>query len=276
MTTPLGINREVDGAGPPGPDASRLDALNPVTRLIAAAVLSVPILLTLDWVSAATMLLAELAACLLLGVSIARLARRMLPVAPLALIAALSMALYGQPGGRIWSHWWLITISDQSMLLAAAIGLRILALVAASTALFTGLDATRMADGLAQNLKLPARFVLGALAGTRMLGLFAEDWATLAQARRARGLGDHGRIRRWARMALALLVFAIRRGTVLATAMQARGFSTRQAAGRTWARPSRLHGVDALALAVCLLMGLGCLLAAHRAGTFWLVFTGLP
>ena len=52
----------------------------------------------------------------------------------------------------------------------------------------------------------------------------------MALSRRARGIGDHGAIRRFATMAFALLVLAIRRGSKLATAMEARGLRLRHPA----------------------------------------------
>ena len=63
--------------------------------------------------------------------------------------------------------------------------------------------------------------MLGVLAGTRMLGLFLDDWRTMSLARRARGVGDRGVLRRFVTMSFVLLVFAVRRGTKLALAMEA-------------------------------------------------------
>ena len=145
----------------------------------------------------------------------------------------------------------------------------LLVLGSAAVILIGGADPTRMADGLAQILRLPARFVLGTLAGVRMVGLFAEDWRTMALARRARGIGDTGRLRRFFTMAFALLVFAIRRGTKLATAMEARGFGSQRQ--RSWARPSRLGRADLVGLLVALAAGALSIGLALWADTFWLV-----
>ena len=106
-------------------------------------------------------------------------------------------------------------------------------------------------------------------AGVRMVGLFAEDWRTMALARRARGIGDTGRLRRFFTMAFALLVFAIRRGTKLATAMEARGFGSQRQ--RSWARPSQLGRADLVGLLVALAAGALSIGLALWAGTFWLV-----
>lgn len=248
-----------------------LDKLNPVSRLIFALLAAFPILLTLDWVSATTMLVCELVIFTALGVPLGWLLKRLIPILVVAPVAALSMALYGRPGGHIWVEWWLVTISDRSLSMAIAVFIRIFALAAAAIVLMGAVDATRMADGLAQLLKLPARFVLGTLAGVRMIGLFMGDWRTMSQARRARGLGETGRIRRFATMAFALLVFAIRRGTKLATSMEARGFSADAAKHRTWARPSRFTGADLIGLIVTLAVCAASVAISVWAGTFWFI-----
>lgn len=246
-----------------------LDKLNPVTRLGLAILASIPILITLDWVSATTMLVCQVIIFLACGVPPRRLARALLPLLIIAPIGALSMALYGRPGGEVYFSWWLINITERSLTMAVAVFVRILVLGSTAIILIGGADPTRMADGLAQLLRLPARFVLGTLAGVRMVGLFAEDWRTMALARRARGIGDTGRIRRAFTMAFALLVFAIRRGTKLATAMEARGFGAD--VPRTWARPSTMGRADAIALLVTLAVCALSIGMALWAGTFWLM-----
>ena len=245
---------------------------NPVTRIVLATIISLPLLFTLDWVSASSTLVGELLLMPLCGVGIGLLARRSVPIVIAALLGSVTMLLYGQPGGRTWWHWTLITVSDNSARLAIAICLRVLALGIPAILLFSHVDATDMADGLGQVFHLPARFVLGTLAGFRMLTVFVDDWRSIGQARRARGLGDTDRLRRFATMAFGLLVVAIRRGTRLATAMEARGLGV-PGITRTWARPSRLGRPDAVAVAlVAGLMALALGLA-WWAGTFWLVWT---
>jgi energy-coupling factor transport system permease protein len=91
-------------------------------------------------------------------------------------------------------------------------------------------------------LHLPARFVLGALAAFRLLGLLADDWRALSLARRARGVAGRGRVRGAIGQGFVLFVLSLRRASALATAMEARGFGVRTE--RTWARPSRFRGRD--------------------------------
>jgi energy-coupling factor transport system permease protein len=253
-----------------------LDRVNPVTRLICAFVLTAPVLITLDWVSSAALLVLELAIFTACGAGLFRMLRGLIPVAVIAAIASVSMALYGRPGGTVFLDWWWVVISERSLLMALAVFLRILALALAATVLLARVDPTLMADGLAQRLHLSPRFVLGTLAGVRLLGLFATDWRMLGLARRARGLGDTGAVRRQATMAFALLVTAIRRASTLATAMEVRDFTSHNAKNRTWARPSPLGAPDAIGLIVTLALIAASLAAAVWAGTFWFIWGGQP
>ena len=242
--------------------------LNPVTRVLVAMLLSIPVIITLDWLSASIVAVICFGLAIVLGFGTTRMLKRLLPLLVVAPIAALSMALYGEKDGRVYLDWGLVVVSEQSLLLALAVFIRVFALGIPSILLLTTVDPTDMADGLAQVLKLPARFVLGTLAGVRMIGLFLDDWRTLGHARRARGLGDANRLRRWLTMAFTLVVFAVRRGSRLATAMEARGFG---GGPRTWARTSRLGVPDVLAVALALAIGALALGAAWTFDTLWIV-----
>jgi energy-coupling factor transport system permease protein len=244
----------------------RFARINPVAKLGASALIAVPLILTLDVVSAAVALVLE---CLLFpfaGIGWREFWLRTLPVWIAAPLTALTIALYGETSGTIYMEWFVIRVSEGSIALAAATFFRVLAIALPSVVLFITVDPTDLADGLAQILRLPARFVLGALAGLRMIGLFLDDWRALELARRARGVADRGRLRRFAGMAFALLVLSIRRGSKLATAMEARGFGA--PVPRTWARESRFGLGEWMLLLVGLGIGLVAVVAAVLAGTW--------
>jgi energy-coupling factor transport system permease protein len=219
--------------------------INPVAKLMAAGVIAIALVLSVDWVSALTALLLEIPLIFVLGVRLRPLLIRTGLIAIAAALTALTNLLYGEIRGTVHWHFLLINISDGSIELALAMFLRVMAIALPSVFLFLDVQPTELADGLGQVLKLPARFVLGALAGLRMVGLLRDDWQYLGYARRARGVADHARLRRFLGQAFALLVFAIRRGSKLATAMEARGFGAYPT--RTWARPSSF-GVTEFAL----------------------------
>lgn len=242
------------------------DRVNPVAKLAAALLLGLCLVLTIDWVSAAVALALELAAVLALRISPRVFWRRTAVVWIAAPLTALTIALYGQSGGRVYVEFLLVRVSDGSFALALATGLRVLAIGLPAVVLFVGIDPTDLADGLAQRARLPERFVLGALAGFRLVGVFGDDWRTVALARRARGVADSGRIRRVIGQGFALLVVAIRRASTLATAMEARGFGS--ATARTWARVSPWAAPEWAVAASGLAIGIIAIAASVVAGTW--------
>ncbi|MGO4488811.1 energy-coupling factor transporter transmembrane component T family protein [Microbacterium sp. 2RAF4] len=248
-----------------------LDGVNPVTKLLLALLLSVPLFASIDITSALAAIFLQLLCLPLTGLRLSTVLKRLLPIAIFAPIAGVSMLLYAEPAGRIYWTFGFATISDDSITLAIAVSLRVIALGLPTILLFGGTDPTELADALAQVARLPSRFVLGILAGTRMLGLFLDDWRTMSLARRARGVGDRGVLRRFFSMAFVLLVFAVRRGSKLALAMEARGFGS--GIPRTWSRPSRLHPRDAVAVIGGIAIMALALAAAVLVGTFRFVWS---
>ena len=242
---------------------------NPVARVLALLVATTPLLITIDPVSAAVAVILELALMPLSGVSVRSFFLKATPLLLAAPLGAASMLLYASPGGTVYWQFGPAAISDHSMWLALGIGLRMCAIVLPAIALLDRIDPTDMGDGLAQILHLPARPVLAALAGARMMSLMAADWKALERARRARGVGDSSRIRSFLRGSFSLLVFALRRSGKLATTMEARGFGA--AGKRTWARPSRLRAADAVLMVVAIAVPAIALAVSIWAGTFALV-----
>lgn len=240
------------------------DRVNPVAKLGAALLLAACLVLTIDWVSAGTALALELAVMPFLGVRPREFWLRTLPVWIAAPLTGLTILLYGQAAGAVYFEWLAIRVSDGSIDLAIATALRVLAIGLPAVVLFITVDPTDLADGLAQVWRLPSRFVLGALAALRLVGLFLDDWRFLELARRARGVGDRGRLRRIPGQVFALLVLAIRRGSRLATAMEARGFGGQTP--RTWARESRFGGHEWAVLIAGLMVGMIAIGAAVLTG----------
>lgn len=245
-----------------GPIAPR----SALAKLAAALLIAVPLIVSIDVVSASVALLLEIPLLLLAGLRAREFWARTAVLWIAAPLSAVTIALYGAQGGAVHFEWMLIRVSDGSLALAAATAVRVLAIGLPSVVLFVTVDPTDLADDLAQRLRLPARFVIGALAGMRMLGLLADDWRALALARRARGVADQGRIRRTLGMAFALFVLAIRRGSSLATAMEARGFGGSGA--RSWARESVWTGRDTALLLVAGVIPVVAIWAAVATGAW--------
>ena len=243
-----------------------LASLNPVYRIFGAFIVSMPLMFTLDCLSASVALVLEFAIFACIKLTPLRVIRLSWPVWVGAPTSALTVLLYGKSGGNTWFQWWLMHATDRSALLAVATSLRILAIGIPAIVTVIGLDATDLADAFSQVLHLPDRFVYGGLAGIRLFGVLQDDWAALTASRRSRGLGDERRLRAFFPQSFALLVLSIRRSTTLAVAMEARGFGG--AGERSHARVSRVHVRDWLFLVVCALVPLVAVAAALYFGTF--------
>jgi energy-coupling factor transport system permease protein len=153
---------------------------------------------------------------------------------------------------------------------ALALGLRVFAIALPGVVVLATTDPTDLADSLVQQLRAPPRFAIGALAAFRLLPLLGDEWEMLVLARRARGVAAGRnpvtRLRLFAATAFALLVGAIRRGTRLAVAMDARGFASGRP--RTVARPQHFGRADtALILGAAALAG-GVLATSVALGAF--------
>lgn len=243
-----------------------LASINPVFRIFGAFAASIPLLFTLDCVSASVALLLEFVIFACIKLPPWRVIRLSWPVWVGAPTSALTVLLYGKSGGNTWFQWWLMHATDRSAMLAVATSLRILAIGVPSIVMVIGLDATDLADAFSQVLHLPDRFVYGGLAGIRLFGVLQDDWAALTASRRSRGLGDEHRVRAFFPQSFALLVLSIRRSTTLATAMEARGFGGVDA--RSHARVSRVRARDWWIFAVCAIVPSVAVAAALYFGTF--------
>lgn len=239
---------------------SKAGRLNAGTKLLATFLLSLGLILVKDWVTALAILILEIALFTFWGARPLHLLLRFWPLLLGTLLTGWSTALIAEKTGQTLLQVGFIWITTDSLVTGIALMIRGLALALTGLLIITTTDPTDMGDSLAQTARLPARFVLAALAAFRLLGILATDWNALGQARRARGLGARDSPIRRARtvtgQAFALLVQAIRRGTRLAITMEARGFG---AGPRTWARVPVYRSQDVLFL----LLSIGVLLASY-------------
>lgn len=252
-----------------------ISAANPVTKLFASLVITAALVITVDLVSAGVALLIELILLPATGIPLRAMARVLAPIGISAAIGGLVAMVLGVDSGAVLLGAGPFTVTEGSFRDGIALGLRVMAIALPGIALLVSTDPTDLADALGQKLRLPARFVLGALAGLRLVGVMAAQWQALTMARRARGLGDStgvlGGTRVLAGQAFALLVLAVRRGTRLAMAMEGRGFGS--PTPRTWARPSVFTRRDLVVAAGGVLLAVTLTTAAILAGTWNPIFT---
>ncbi|HET9519985.1 MAG TPA: energy-coupling factor transporter transmembrane component T [Candidatus Limnocylindrales bacterium] len=143
-------------------------------------------------------------------------------------LAALSVGLFNtvfaaanvDPAAMEVARIGPLRLTEAGLLGGVGLAARIIAIGVVGVVFAQTTDSTRLVDGLVQQAGVPERFGYGALAAYQAVPRFAEDLATLRQARRIRGLRGS-----WhPRLLVSLLILAIRHGDRLALAMDARGF----------------------------------------------------
>jgi energy-coupling factor transport system permease protein len=220
---------------------------NPVAKLGAGMVLLVALFVSLDGVTAMVTLA---------GLSIALVAwsglrpRALVGRAWIIGLAAISIGVFNilfaaEQLGPTLLELGPLRIGAGTLLNGLGLSLRLLAIALAGLLATATSQPTELADALVQQLRVSPRFAIGVLAALRLLPLLGQEWQTIAMARRARGVEARGPIsavRLFANQLLALLVGAVRRGTRMARAMEARGFGAREC--RTVSRVQRMRPGD--------------------------------
>ena len=229
--------------------------MNPVTRILFVVIVSVPLLVSLDVVSAGTTLLLEVVTlplwCGPLTLSARKLVLVALTIGAAVVMSGIVTLLYGRAGGADLVVWGPVRVSELSASLAVATAVRVTALVLPAVMVFATLDIAELADALVHIAGLPVRFVWGAVAGLRLIELTSTDFRQVQFARRARGLPT-GPVR----ALFPLLVLSLGRAESLAMAMDARAFDTGAHPGRerTSYRTSNLSWRDGLGVGVALVI----------------------
>lgn len=245
-------------------------AMNPVTRLFIVVIFTLPLFLTVDWVSASVAIVIELCAIPLLRVPVSSVIRRSTPLIIASVLGSIPMLLYGQQGGDTYFSFLTAHVTDNSIQLAIGIFLRVLAIGLPVVLVSYRVDPTDLGRALAQVLHLPARFVLGMVAALQMLTALQDDLHAMHRARRSRGLIDQRgfghSFKNGASLAFGLLVQSLRRASTLSLAMEARGFGF--ASTRSWAKREDIHLRDGIILVVTVVLAAVPVAVSTWAGTF--------
>lgn len=227
--------------------AAPLARANPVAKLAAASILLVALFASLDGVTALVVLGGLVAALPFSGLRVRDLlGRSWLVGLAVVSIVVFNVAFAAEQLGPTVVDVGPLRVGSQTLVDGLGLGARLLAIVLAGLLATATTQPTDLADALVQQLRVSPRFAVGALSALRLLPILSREWQILAMARRARGV-EAGRspiaaVRMFAGQLLSILVTAIRRGTRLALAMEARGFGDRPC--RTSARAQRMRGGD--------------------------------
>lgn len=253
MTTGLALG--------PVPDVP-LSRINPVAQLTAMTVVTLVLLTSLDVVTPAVVVAAEL--CLVPAAGLAHprdLWRRTWPL----VIGASSVGLVN-----------VLLSEDATVVTGVGLALRVVGLALPGVLLVAATDPVRLADALTVHWRLSTRFAFGALAALRLVPLLVTEFESVRLARRTRGVeagrNPVARVRLLAGIGFTLLVGAVRRGSRLATAMDARGFDS--GVPRSNARGSVLHPRDAWFVSASVAVCAAAVTSSVLAGAWDPVFVG--
>jgi len=219
---------------------------NPLAKISAALLLMAVLFASIDPLTPALVGLQLLVTVALSGIGARPLLTRAWPILGVALaIALVNVVLAPQRGGELVRIGPLV-VGAESLVTGAALGMRLVGIALTGVLALASIEPIELADALIGQLRVSPRFALGALAAVRLLPVLAEERQTIALARRARGL-EAGRspvatARLAAGVTFGLLVSAVRRGTRLALAMEARGLGAKDC--RTVARQMRMRAAD--------------------------------
>ncbi len=239
-----------------------LGRINPVAQLSAMVVVTLVLLTSLDVVTPSVVVAAEL--CLLPAAGLTDLRdlwRRTWPL----LLGAGSVGLVN------------VLLSDEATVVTGVgLALRVVGLALPGVLLVASTDPVRLADALTIHWRVPTRFAFGALAALRLVPLLVTEFESVRLARRTRGVeagrNPVARARLLSGIAFTLLVGAVRRGSRLATAMDARGFDS--GIPRTNARGSQLRPRDAVFVAGAVVVCAVAVVLSVRTGAWSPIFVG--
>ena len=253
--------------------SSVLGRTNAAVKILVACVLTLVFILSLDWVTSTLGLVLLLIAMTAAGLKPWAVARRLWFILVAAVLSGWATALMAEKSGEVVVEAGPLLLTTGSIDSGVAIMLRGCALALTSVIFLTTTDAQELGESLAQTFRLPARFVLSAVAAFRLMGLLAAEWQSLAAARRARGVGTASGLvaatTGFAQQAFALMVQALRRASRLAVTMEARGFG---AGPRTWLNPPVYGRVDVVVLVCGLLIPAAAAGASLLLGTYRTIF----
>lgn len=207
--------------------ASFLGQVSPLVKLGIAVVWLLGLAFTLAIAPPVALAVVALAAGLLLGgIPAGILLRSLAPLALAALGIGLSNIVFASvntdPQATELIRIGPLRITVEAVVGAVGLMCRVAAIASVGAVFALTTDATRLADSLVQQARMSPRFAYGALAAYQAIPRFGQDFTTLRQARRIRGLRGS-----WhPRLFLGVLVLAIRHADRIAVAMDARALGT--------------------------------------------------
>jgi energy-coupling factor transport system permease protein len=134
-----------------------------------------------------------------------------------------------QGGDSVIWQWGFLTLTAEGFQRGASLGLRVLSFATLSIMFTLTTKPTDFLLSLMQQCKLPPKLAYGIMAGYRFLPLIKEEFQTLQNAHRVRGVARARtipeKVKQLKRYVIPLLAGAIRKAERTALAMESKGFT---------------------------------------------------
>ncbi len=218
------------------PGASPVHRLDPRTKLLIAIVYIVAIFLSSTYWAYLTCFLFLLVAIIVSQVPLKSILKSVKAILFVVLVTVLINVFFHDEGKVLFS-WWKITITDDGLIFASKMAMRLVFLVISTSLVTLTTTPVSLTDGM-ESLLRPLkviRFPVHDMAvimsiALRFIPSFTEEIDKIMMAQKARGASfDHGNIFKRARSLLPVLiplfVSAFRRADELALAMDARCYN---------------------------------------------------
>lgn len=253
------------------PGSSFLHGLNPSIKLLAIALVSVAITFIFDVATPLAFFALTLVALVTLGgQSPVFVARSLLPF----LLVAFSFVVLNTVFHRDTSastpllDLGPLHFTWEGLEIGLSIGLRVLFLISTSLLFVATTEPGKLVLSLVQQAHLNYKLAFALLVAYRFVPIFADEYATIRDAGRVRGIGTKSgalsRLKALRRDAVPLLASAIRRSERLAVAMDSRAFGAYP--DRTYLKQTPVRASDWAFLAGTLLVSTTLLLALIATG----------
>lgn len=181
------------------------------------------------------------------------------PILPFVLMVMLLWILLGSEEGTVLYQVWRLKIKDVNIMMAVAMGFRILTMVSSTLLLLMTTEQRDLVRALVK-MKLPYEYGLTITIALRYVPTLAALAATITDAQKARGLElEKGnileKVRKYVPILVPLIVKSIQLAHELAIAMETRAFGR---PNRTFYRELRCTTRDLAVLSLEVLFFLAC------------------
>ncbi len=242
------------------PGKSFIHNLDPRTKIIAATIIIILLLLSRSYAAFAVSALFIGSLMVLSGIPTGYALRGLKPMLPVLVIMWIfQLFLFKEPGATIYFHWWIFEATEAGLHMGNLIILRVLFLFTVTTFLTLTTSVVSLTDGLESLLKplrmigLPSQeLVMTLVIALRFVLILAEELEKIIKAQMARGVAfDRGnfiqKTRKIFPVFLPLFIGAFKRAEELIVAMDARSYTGGR--GRTKMKTLHMGRVDLTAAA---------------------------